>query len=158
MRVLLKRAGWIAGLVAVGALLLLLLRTGPERGAAEPGEVREEVRAVQGTAALSASAPRREPVPGTRRQAEEALALRARDQAWRASGASFELTPGVPIEGVLFVPLEWELADFEFEVRLLEALDHHGGGSFVSVADYELEPTGEPDDEVREKLVAAHKS
>ena len=32
MRVLLKRAGWIAGLVALGALLLLLLRTGPVNG------------------------------------------------------------------------------------------------------------------------------
>jgi len=144
MRVVLKRAGWIVGLLAAGALVVWLRRAEPERESVARGEASAERDGVEVEAAVVASPSLREPVAEVRRSTEEALAVRAREQTRRIRGVTLDATEGVPIEGLVFVPLEWELADFELEVRLVEPLDHHGGGMTTTLERRELEPTGVP--------------
>ncbi|MEQ1894151.1 MAG: hypothetical protein ABL998_16540 [Planctomycetota bacterium] len=132
-----KRTVGILGMLVGAGMLLWVLAREPLRG----GTARGRADAVEASAGpespeLEPVATVREPVAGP--EPRQVGKVPTRLEVTARGARSLQGVLEVPIEGLVHVPVEWELAAFQLELRLLEGLDHHAQTGSRTLAGHEL--------------------
>lgn len=135
-----RTVGILGMMVGAGGLLWVLMRE-PERGGTTRWRA-DTVEAAAGPAAaeLEPAAAAREAVAGPRPLWTVEPPARRKltaGQVFRFEEEP-EGDPRVPIEGLVHVPVEWELEAFQLELGLMEGLDHHAQTDARTLAGHEL--------------------